>query len=87
MPGKRRWAEYTIHPDRLVGKGPYTARIRFIVGMVPINLVHAIKDVGFDYDMSPREIADGVLEGHTVLWERMIQFDPDKQTSTELIDE
>jgi hypothetical protein len=37
--------------------------------MVPVNLFHEIKDVGFDYFMSAREVADRVVEGHLVLWE------------------
>jgi len=37
--------------------------------MVPINLINEIKDVGFDYYMSPRDVAEGVLSGHMVLWE------------------
>ncbi len=69
-----RWAAYTVEPSQLTGHGPYTAVIELKAGMVPINLIHEIKDVGFDYFMSPREVADGVLAGHLVLWERKIVF-------------
>ena len=41
--------------------------------MVPVNLINAIKDVGFDYDMSAREVARRVVAGHQVLWRK--QFD------------
>ena len=40
--------------------------------MVPINLVDAIKDVGFDYGMSVRDVAARVVEGHLVLWRREV---------------
>jgi hypothetical protein len=39
---------------------------------VPVNLVHEIKGVGFDYNMSPKEVAEGVLAGHLTLWEREV---------------
>ena len=38
-----------------------------IAGMVPINLIHAIKDVGFDYGMTARDIADKIVAGRQVL--------------------
>ena len=40
--------------------------------MVPVNLIAEIQDVGFDYFMSPREVADRVVEGAQILWERDI---------------
>ena len=40
----------------------------------PINLLSEIMLVGFDYDMTPRELADGIREGHLVLWERNTSF-------------
>ena len=79
MPGDRRRARYRVKPELLTGNGPYRAHIKFIVGMVPINLVNEIKDVGFDYDMSARDVADGVLNGHTVLWEKVLDFEFDQQ--------
>jgi len=30
--------------------------------------------VGFDYFMSPREVAERVVAGHLVLWEREIEM-------------
>ena len=33
-----------------------------------------IKDVGFDYGMSPRAVADGVVAGHEVLWEKTVEI-------------
>jgi len=66
-----KWAKYKVKSSQLIGtEGPYTANIKLIAGMVPVNLIHAIQDVGFDYGASPREVADAVVEGHQVLWER-----------------
>ena len=46
--------------------------------MVPVNLIGDIMDVGFDYNMSPREVADAIVAGHQVLWEktRTININP-----------
>lgn len=72
-----RWAKYRIDGDALTGKGPYRATIRLIVQMIPVNLVIAIQGVGFDYGMSARAVADAVVAGHEVLWERDITFSID----------
>jgi nitrate/TMAO reductase-like tetraheme cytochrome c subunit len=69
------WADYEVGPELLAGAvGPYRARIELKAAMVPVNLVDAIKDVGFDYGMSPRRVADAVVAGHLVLWEREIDL-------------
>ena len=49
--------------DALTGNGPYEATIRLRSQMVPVNLVIAIQDVGFDFGMSAREVADALIEG------------------------
>ena len=38
--------------------------------MVPVNLVHIISFVGFDYGMSAKDIANGIVAGHLSLHER-----------------
>lgn len=42
--------------------------------MVPINLIHEIQDVGFDYGMSPRQVAQAIVDGHLTLWERAVDL-------------
>ena len=63
----------------MTGKSPYKANIKFIAQMIPINLLHSIKAIGFDYGMSAKKIGDRVLHGldpengltgAQVLWER-----------------
>ena len=68
-PNGKRFPKYVVDKRDLTGKGPYKASIKLIVGMVPINLIDDIKEVGFDYNMSPREVADRVKEGHLTLSE------------------
>ena len=67
--GHRR-AEYRVSRNQLSGPGRYTIRMQLIAGMVPVNLIHEISDVGFDYGLSPRTIADAVVAGHMVLYDR-----------------
>ena len=70
-PLKSKWPKYVIKRSELAGtRGPYTANIKLIAQMIPVNLVHEIQGVGFDYFMSPRDIADGVVEGAQVLYDR-----------------
>ena len=74
-PGGHRWADYRVEAEALTGEGPYTASIELIAGMIPVNLIHEIKDVGFDYGMSPRQIAEKVVEGHLVLWSTTLELE------------
>ncbi|MEE9295604.1 MAG: multiheme c-type cytochrome [Phycisphaerae bacterium] len=62
-PGDGRWAHYSVRAAELTGKGPYTAEVKLVAGMVPVNLVNEIKEVGFDYLMSPRDVANNVVHG------------------------
>ncbi|MCZ6727665.1 MAG: cytochrome C, partial [Acidobacteria bacterium] len=69
-----RWAKYRVRPAALTGNGPYTANVKLIAGMVPVNLIAEIKDVGFDYGLSAREVARRVVDGHLVLWEQEVEI-------------
>lgn len=62
-PGDSRWANYFVPASELNGNGPYTAEVKLVAGMVPVNLVYEIKEVGFDYRMSPRDVANAVVHG------------------------
>lgn len=70
-----RWAEYSIDGDALTGKPPYKAEFRLKAAMIPVNLVNRISGIGFDYNMSAREIADRVVEGHTLVAERELTIE------------
>lgn len=63
-PNGHRWAEYKVKPTQLTGEAPYTIDVKFIWQMVPVNLVKEISDQGFDYNLSPAEVARRVAYGH-----------------------
>jgi hypothetical protein len=74
LPDGGKVAKYKVDRDMLEGSsGPWTVNVKMIAQMIPVNLVHEIQGVGFDYFMSPREIADGVVDGAQVLWEREVE--------------
>ncbi len=62
----RPW-RYTVDAGQLAGtSGPYRAQVRLVAGMVPVNLVYEIAQVGFDYGMSARELAQAIVNGRDV---------------------
>ncbi|MEZ6186082.1 MAG: multiheme c-type cytochrome [Planctomycetota bacterium] len=63
-PGGTRAQRYVVGSSALEGlTPPFSARVRLVSGMVPVNLVDVISEVGFDYGMSPRDVAIGVVNG------------------------
>lgn len=76
--GGSRWADYTITPGQLTGNGPYRVNVQLIAAMVPVNLIHEISSVGFDYGMSARMVADAVVKGHSVVHSRQSVFKVDE---------
>lgn len=76
-PLSSRWATYEVGAEQLTGSdGPYKARIRIIAGMVPVNLIHEIQDVGFDYGMSPHGVANAIVDGHILVHESEVVLRP-----------
>lgn len=74
-PGGERWAHYEVSGDALEGSTPpYRLDVKLIAGMIPINLVTVIQVVGFDFGMSPREVARRVADGYQTLWERQLEI-------------
>lgn len=71
-PGGYRWAPYKVEAARLTGQTPYKVNVKFIAQMVPVNLVGDIVEVGFDYNMSPKGIADSVVERSQTIWNKTI---------------
>ncbi|MGH1362695.1 MAG: multiheme c-type cytochrome [Calditrichia bacterium] len=83
-PLQSRWPEYVVSEDDLKGtSGPYQLNVKFIAQMVPINLIFEIQSVGFDYNMSPREIADAILAGQQVLYDRTIPLETGRFTPSD----
>jgi len=71
-PGGHRRVTYTVPRNDLTGRPPYHVSVKLRYQAVPVNLIAAIKDVGFDFGMSPREVADAVVSGGEVIWERSL---------------
>ncbi len=65
-----RRAKYHVKHEQLTGKTPYTVNIKLVAGQLPPHLINAISAVGFEYGLSPRAIADKMIENYRVLWER-----------------
>lgn len=74
QPGASRWGKYKIPGRDLTGKGPYTAHIELKAAMAPVNLLNAIRHVGFDYGISARAASTALVAGHQVVWERELLF-------------
>jgi hypothetical protein len=73
-PGGKRTSNYFFEGDNLSAGAPYTATVELKAAMVPVNLINDIQDVGFDYNMSPREVADAIVGGHEVLWTKTLEI-------------
>ncbi|MEP3047261.1 MAG: multiheme c-type cytochrome [Roseibium sp.] len=69
-PGASRTAKYKVPSNKLKKGERYTVSVRLISQMVPVNLIAAIQGAGFDYGMSPAQIAREVVKGSSVLWSR-----------------
>ncbi len=67
-----RWAPYRVKNKGSKAKGPFSIRVRFKAAMVPVNLISEIQAVGFDYNMSPRDVADAIREGHITIWDKTV---------------
>lgn len=68
-PNSSRTQSYRVDAKLLNGVEPYEAHVQLKSAMVPINLIAAIQDVGFDYNMSAKELADNIVKGHQTLWQ------------------
>lgn len=73
----QRTATYKVSADALTGKGPYKATVKLMAQAVPINLLVAMQNVGFDYGMTPRELGDELIAGAQTLWVKTLTFDVD----------
>ena len=81
-PNGHRWGKYHVKSSEMTGKGPYKAIIQLKAAMVPVNLINKIKEVGFDYGLSARDISQELKKGHQIVWERELVFDVDAMHTT-----
>ncbi|MBI1375249.1 MAG: hypothetical protein GC159_21230 [Phycisphaera sp.] len=82
-PDGTRIASYSVDGSKLSGKGPYKAVVQLKAGMVPVNLLNEIKDVGFDYNMSARLVADNLVKGYVDKEGKPIIWNPDSKDPEE----
>ncbi len=69
-----RWANYKIPAKAITSSGEYHLQVRLKAAAVPVNLIDAIKQVGFDYGMSARQVAAGIVDQHMMIWEKEMTF-------------
>jgi len=69
-PLTERTAVYKVTGAQLGGATAVTVDYKLMSAAVPVNLVAEVADVGFDYGMSAREVADNLVQGHQVIWEK-----------------
>jgi hypothetical protein len=72
----RAQAKYRVPAKALTGRPPYSVEFTFIAQMVPVNLVNEISSVGFDYNLSPRDVANRVVAGGFPLWHHQFPLGP-----------
>ncbi len=85
-PNGIRWAKYKVRSKDLANAQlPLKAVVRLKAAMVPVNLINAIKEVGFDYNLSARDVAEVVVHGHVdeegnpVIWNPFSDAPEDNQ--------
>jgi len=69
-PGGSRWANYEVEGRQLTGELPYKVNLKFITQMVPVNVLREVAGVGFDYNMSPKSLAENLVERSQTLWNK-----------------
>jgi len=67
-----REPHYKVTANQMTGRGPYTVLVQIKAAMVPVNLVADVQTMGFDYGMSPRQVAGNLVAGHQVVWEKTV---------------
>ena len=55
---------------------PLSVDVSLVVQMVPVNLIAAIAAAGFDYEMSPKAVADQIVAGAETIWQRQLSILP-----------
>ena len=71
----QRWGDYEVKANAMTGTGTYTATVKLISQPVPVNLIIAIQDVGFDFGLTPAHVRNELIAGAQVLWQREIKFE------------
>ncbi|NQZ59383.1 MAG: hypothetical protein HRT88_18180, partial [Lentisphaeraceae bacterium] len=59
-----RLASYSNPAEKLMSSGKYRIEVKLKSAKLPVNLVNAIKMAGFDYKMTPKEVARRIVYGY-----------------------
>lgn len=70
-----RWASYKVSRKQLTGNGPYKATVKLRAQAVPVNLLIAMQNVGFDFGMTPAQLGRELVAGAQTLWTKELTFD------------
>ncbi len=65
--GQHRTASYQVDGSKLAPGGRYEVDVKLIFQPLPVSLIYQIQVAGFDYGLSPKEVADRLVEGVTVV--------------------
>ncbi len=68
--GQSRTAEYRVGPGALEDGERYRIEARLYFQPLPISLIYSIQSVGFDYGLSPKQVADRLSGKSTEIWRR-----------------
>ncbi|MBT3787353.1 MAG: hypothetical protein HOC33_02630 [Alphaproteobacteria bacterium] len=68
-PGGHRWAKYSVDSNLLKAGETYSVNMKLIAQQLPAYFVHVNEDVGFDYNLSTRELAKRIVDLSIPLWE------------------
>ena len=70
-PEGRRTARFQVPAAALAGRpGPFAVTVRLVSGPLPVHLLRTIGSVGWEWGLSTRDVAEGILSGYRILWER-----------------
>ena len=68
-PGGHRWAHYKVRGNKLNSGETYTLEMKLIAQQVAGHFLHSIREAGFDYNFSLRELVDRTVKNSVIVWE------------------
>jgi nitrate/TMAO reductase-like tetraheme cytochrome c subunit len=69
-PSATRKARYKVSASQLGEDRVFNLTYKLKSAAVPVNLINEISDVGFDYGMSAKQVADTLVAGHQTIWSK-----------------
>jgi hypothetical protein len=66
--GDERATRYTFDLSQLDPEETYTIDVSLVAPMIPTSLIGTIAEMGFEYGMTAKQLADRVVSGHMPIW-------------------